>query len=174
MLPYEPITCPKCGAQSWEETYQCWLCRQKLLSAPRVAAEPAALLPPKTVVTAQNLTPATTQAMVPETARRVFSFSLSTLMIYITAIAVGLGLGMLHPALGIIYGIFIMLPMIATTLYGVRRRFRGKVDTFWKRVGRFVLNVVIFVSVLVAIVVAIGIACFLICIVNPPNFQHPP
>jgi hypothetical protein len=169
LLPYEPIICPHCGAPSWEETYRCWLCRRETHAAPRVVATTRiARLDASTVAI-----PAKPAKSAPEFApalRRAFSFSLMTLMSYITAIAVGFGLTWIYPGFGILYGLLIFLPLVLTSIASMIRRARGKVETRWRRVANFAMNVGIATGLLFSLAIAAFAAFFVICVFDPPTF----
>jgi hypothetical protein len=157
MSPYESITCPKCGAQSWDETYQCWLCRERSLAVntrgPPPAAQPWQRAEPGAL--AQALT------------------GTSTMFLFLAAILVGIGLTALLPILGIAFGLFVLIPLVSATI--MRRRGHAKAAMNWRqRVSNFFLSFTVVVAILMALGIAGIVAFFVNCVVNPqPLFIAP-
>ncbi|MCC6491730.1 MAG: hypothetical protein IT424_01775 [Pirellulales bacterium] len=96
-----PLTCPACGAEQAAGRTACWLCQAPLFGAGGGAEE----------------RPAAPHAA----AHAAYSFSISTMLIITTLVAVCSGLLASYPGLGVLVSI-LLVPVLVRTAKVVRRR----------------------------------------------------
>jgi hypothetical protein len=93
------------------------------------------------------------------------SFSLATLMVLITLVAVGLGLFAIAPGLGVLYCIA-LVPALVRTAVGVRKRVvTGQPLPFESKFQLFATSLAVSVAAFVAATVAFFATCFSSCLV---------
>jgi len=100
-------SCPECGGKNPRSAERCWLCAYEFAAPPRDTGLPSATPPPTRFAHAAD--PA------------AFSFSLSTLLLVMTLIAMVCGMLAVAPGLGVVLAIF-SLPVLARTSGVVRKR----------------------------------------------------
>lgn len=132
--------CPDCHAEVTTDAQTCWMCGRVL------NAVDAEVVDPRAPVSAD-------------------SFSLSTLMILVTLVAVGLGLFVTAPGLGILYTIA-LVPALVRTAVGVRKRVAaGKIMRREDKLQLFATSIAVSVAAGVAATVAFFATCLSTCFV---------
>jgi hypothetical protein len=130
--------CPDCHAEVTTDAQTCWMCGRVL-----------DLVDAELVDRAAPVTPAT--------------FSLATLMIVVTLVAVGLGLFVTAPGLGVLYTVA-MVPALVRTAVGVRKRAQaGKVLSVADKFQLFATSIAVTVAAGVAATVAFFATCVSTC-----------
>jgi len=147
--PTPPAACPDCGAALKPFATQCWLCH-RLLVVEAELVEPgspfeAQYAPPKWVNPAQ--------------------FSLETLMLVITLIAVCLGMIMALPGLGIVVAIVAAPALVRTLMAGYQERKSGTPMTLGEKLLTFAASTGVTLAVLVTGGTAFAAACVGSCFV---------
>lgn len=132
--------CPDCGAQTPLDAQTCWMCGRLLI---QLVAEP----PRRAVATSP------------------VSFSLATLMLMVTLVAVGLGMFAIWPGLGILYCLA-MAPALVRTAVGARRRqLSGQTLGLDRKFQLFATSLAVSVAAFVAAIVAFFATCFSTCLI---------
>lgn len=148
--------CPDCGAQVQPAAAACWLCQKPLASqAEIVEAEIVEPTPPPII-------PAWEQA------RRTASplqFSLESLMLVITLVAVCLGMIVVMPGLGVPVAIVAAPALVRTLIAGFQQRAAGSQMTLSEKALTFLASTGITMAVLAAGGTAFATACFASCLV---------
>jgi hypothetical protein len=141
--------CPECGAEIKPQDRQCWLCHRLLVIDAEVveSGSPFAeqVAPPKWVNPAQ--------------------FSLETLMLVITLVAVCLGMIMALPGLGIVVAIVAAPALVRTLVAGYQERKAGTPMTLGEKLLTFAASTGVAVAVLVTGGTAFAAACVGSCFV---------
>lgn len=128
--------CPQCGASCAVEATQCWLCRAALPAIPATAVEGR---------------PAAQQ------------FSLATILLVITLIAVCLGVFRQSPGFGIAVVCFAAPALIRTVVVGVQTKRVGQRLSIGDKLGVFAASLGIMLLVGIAGFIAFQIACWGTC-----------
>jgi hypothetical protein len=140
--------CPECGAAVKPLDASCWLCHRSLVVQAEVV-EPgpahARRLPPRAANPAQ--------------------FSLETLMLVITLIAVCLGLIMAAPGWGIVVAIVAAPALVRTLVAGYQERKAGTPMALGEKVLTFIASTGVTLAVLVTGATAFAAACMGSCFV---------
>ena len=141
--------CRDCGATIKPQDHQCWLCHRSLVVEAELV-EPSSPLashyvPPKRVNPAQ--------------------FSLETLMLVITLIAVCLGMIMALPGLGIVVAIVAAPALVRTLIAGYQDRQAGTPMTLGEKLLTFAASTGVTLAVLVTGGTAFAAACAGMCFV---------
>ncbi len=148
--------CPDCGAQVQPTATACWLCQKPLASqAEIVEAEIVEPTPPPII-------PAWEQA------RRQASplqFSLESLMLVITLVAVCLGMIVAMPGVGVLVAIVAAPALVRTLIAGFQQRAAGTQMTLSEKALTFLASTGITMAVLAAGGTAFASACFASCLV---------
>jgi 4-amino-4-deoxy-L-arabinose transferase-like glycosyltransferase len=153
MSPEQPIdlaTCRECRAANATTARRCWLCHADLTKPP---PPPATHLPPPLPVA--DVGP--------------WTFSLSTLFLLVTLLALGMGIFALAPGLGVLYAVLVAPPLFATSIVGVRRRRRGQAWGGKEKAATAALSVAGTLAGLSLLIVAAVVAFFIYCIVAISN-----
>lgn len=130
--------CPDCHAEVTTDAQTCWMCGRLLNVVDAEVVDRGTPLAPGT-------------------------FSLATLMILVTLVAIGLGLFVTAPGLGILYTIA-MVPALVRTAVGVRRRAKaGKVLAIEDKFQLFATSIAVTVAACVAATVAFFATCLTTC-----------
>src|SRR5882672_9411675 len=135
----QTATCPDCGASLAAGQARCWLCQRKA-SAPS-AENP--YTPPRPIASG-NL-PA--------------QFSLSSLFLVMTLVAVCLGVFMQAPGLGVLFGIVATPALIRTMIAASYQRQAGAPLTALEKVGTFFISWFIMGAIGLASFVAFAVVC---------------
>jgi hypothetical protein len=138
--------CSECGASLDARDRRCWLCERDLPAgsdSTNPYASPAA---------ARETPPA-----------GLAQFSLSSLMLVRTLVAVCLGVTMLAPGLGIGLIVLATPAFVRTMVAGLRSKQAGVALTPAEKVGAFLLSLAIMACIAVAAVVAFQVACWGSC-----------
>ena len=135
--PNEERTCPECGAALAPGASSCWLCRG--------TGQPDVQAPGPSSPFAER--------------RAAFQFSLATLMLTVTLVAVILGAFRVAPGAGIVLVIIVTPAWLRTCLSVARRKARGRPMTPAEKLGGFAGSV----GVVVIVGVAAGIAFYATC-----------
>jgi hypothetical protein len=134
--------CPECGAIVGQGVERCWLCGWQRESD---SSAPAESVPPP---------------VAPRPVDQGFSYSLETMMLVTTLVAVGMGAIVLFPGIGIILAIMLLPAFVRTSKVIRRRAEQGRTVGLWPRValffGSFTTALVIIVVVSVA---SVGTFC---------------
>jgi len=142
--------CPECGASVKPQDATCWLCRRSL------------------VALAELVQPATSPfrpGHAPRARANPAQFSLETLMLVITLIAVCLGMIMALPGLGILVAIVAAPALVRTLVAGYQDRVAGSPMTLGEKLLTFAASTGVTLAVLVTGGTAFGAACFGSCLV---------
>jgi hypothetical protein len=135
--------CPECGAIAGQGVERCWLCGWQRES--ESSSAPADSVPPP---------------VPPRPVDQGFSYSLETLMLVTTLVAVAMGAIVLFPGVGIILAIMLLPAFIRTSMVVRRHEEKGKAVALWQRVslylGSFATSIVILTVVAVA---SVGTFC---------------
>lgn len=149
-----PRRCPDCGADVRPSDERCWLCQRALSTADIVTAElvepPAPPIVPQWVQ-AQRANPT--------------QFSLETLMLVVTLVAVCLGMLAAAPGLGILASIVAAPALIRTLIAGYQERAAGSQLSLGEKVIAFLASTGVTIAVLSAGATAFLAACFASCLV---------
>jgi hypothetical protein len=133
--------CPECGALAGQGVEKCWLCGWQRESDSSSAPTESAPVAPRPV-------------------DQGFSYSLETLMLVMTLVAVAMGAIVLFPGVGIILAIMLLPAFVRTSKVIQRRAEQGRTVGLWPRValffGSFTTSLVIIVVVSVA---SVGTFC---------------
>jgi hypothetical protein len=148
--------CPACGAQVQPTSTACWLCQEPLAS-------------PAEIVEAELVEP-TPPPIIPawEQARRTASplqFSLESLMLVITLVAVCLGMIVAMPGVGVLVAIVAAPALVRTLIAGFQQRAAGSQMTLSEKALTFLASTGITMAVLAAGGTAFASACFASCLV---------
>ncbi len=150
-----PSRCPECGADVGPQDAACWLCRRPLASGDIITAEvfePAAPpIVPAWVAAQRTANPA--------------QFSLESLMLVITLVAVCLGMLVAAPGLGVLVSVVAAPALIRTLIAGYRERAAGGKLTLGEKLIAFLASTGITIAVLSAGATAFAAACFASCMV---------
>jgi len=140
-LATQTSTCAQCGAPWREESAACWLCGHD-------PAEPAQTVPPPR----------------PPAARQPFSFSLETMFVVTTLVAVLFGVCLIAPGIGFLLCI-LSLPAFLRTIMVVRRRDQiGRPVHRFERMLLFLGSIVtLYIVMMMALVASVGVFCY-VCI----------
>ena len=144
-----PSQCPECGAQLAGPAAECWLCHALVVITAEIVPEPSA--PP----------------IVPEWQRRQsgkpmpFQFSIETLLLVTTLVAVCLGASLAVPGLGIPVSIIAVPALIRTLVASHQQRSVGHKLSLVEKVLTFLAST----GVMIAVVAAGGAAFFATCTV---------
>lgn len=138
-----PPFCPSCGAGTAPDQTKCWLCY-----APLDAPPPALLA----VVIDERLA-----------AARSSQFSIETILLVTTLVAVLLGLFRYSPGLAVMLIIFSVPALVRTVFVGRREKRRGQRVSAGGKIGHFLLSLVIMYAVWVAASTAFFIAAVGTC-----------
>jgi hypothetical protein len=130
--------CPQCGASCALDVARCWLCHAELAPATDAEASPSP-------------TQATTQ------------FSIATILLVTTLIAVCLGVFRISPGLGLAIVAFAAPALIRTFVVGVQQKRVGQSLSIGEKLTAFVASLGIMILVGIAGVVAFQIACWGTC-----------
>jgi hypothetical protein len=128
--------CPHCGAEVQTPGSPCWLCRQKAAQA-----EPNPYASPRPI---ENAT----------------QFSLASLFLVMTLVAVCLGVFMIAPGLGILFAFITTPAFIRTMVAASRGRQVGEPMSAMEKTGIFLISWFIMCAVGIASVVAFMAVCF--------------
>jgi hypothetical protein len=139
--------CPECAALVGVGVPRCWLCGWRRDGAQ--ASTPPVIIP----------------SLVPRRPTdRPFSYSLESLLLLVTLVAVGLGAIVNFPGIGIVVAI-LMAPAFVRTAMVIRRRDEiGRPVTRWQRVGLFFGSFATAIVILVLVVVASVGTFFTVCL----------
>ena len=130
--------CPECGAEVAGGQARCWLCERKL----------------------HGPEPINPYAPPPSAAGNVPSqFSLASLLLIVTLVAVGVGLFRLAPGLGVLLAFFSLPALARTTIDVTKHKQRGAPLGVLGKVGSFVVSLVVVLTVTVAALAASFTVC---------------
>lgn len=140
--------CPECGAVVQPADAACWLCHRPLAVMAEVVESPP---------------------VVPDWEQRrranPAQFSLESLMLVVTLVAVCLGMMMALPGLGILISIVAAPALVRTLIAGYQEKVAGGHLTLAEKVMAFVASTGVTLAVLVTGFAAFGAACFGSCLV---------
>jgi hypothetical protein len=146
----KPRYCLDCGAEVRPDAILCWCCRHSLLES---EAEYALALKEL------HGSPFGTEP------RTKFQFSLASIMIVMTLLAVLMSIYTMAPGLGIALMVLSVPALIRTVVLAMQRGSRGKPLTFGQKAGVFAA----WIGLGVVIVIAAGVAFFVSCLVGLPG-----
>lgn len=133
------IVCPDCGATLAGGQASCWLCQRKhdegSVENPYASPRP----------TGESLP---------------WQFSLESLILVMTLAAVGLGLFMISPGLGVLFAFIATPALIRTIAASTVRKQKGDRLAVGEKVAVFLLSMLIMALVGLATFVAFGVMCF--------------
>lgn len=150
-----PNTCPECGAPLVKGAASCWLCCLKG-AAPAQASENAGVAVPKAADTNPYASPAP-----PPAANLDRTFSLSTMFLWTTLVAVVAALARIAPGLAIAAAI-LCFPAALRTVFAVGRRKSksGARMTVMDKIEIFLASFGIVLSIVIGAVSAFVATCF--------------
>jgi hypothetical protein len=148
----KPRYCLDCGAEVRPDAILCWCCRHSLLES---EAEYA--------LAAKELHGGGSP-FGPEP-RTKFQFSLASILIVMTLVAVLCSIYTMAPGLGIALMVLSVPALIRTVVLAMQRGSRGKPLTFGQKAGVFAA----WIGLSVVIVIAAGVAFFVSCLVGLPT-----
>lgn len=134
-----PVQCPSCGASVSPGQSSCWLCHAPL-AADETPASPFAPGHP----------------FVPRAAGQ---FTIATILLVTTLIAVCLGLFRYSPGLGVLLIVFAAPALVRTVFVGRREQRLGRRLTTGGKIGQFFVSLII----MYAVWMAAGMAFFMTC-----------
>lgn len=137
-------TCGECGASNRWPVTQCWLCHGDLEADNIVLAEVVSE-PPAFVTT------------------RGRSFSLASIFIVITLVAVGLGLSLVAPGMGFLFAIVALPALIGTMVRIKKQQLEGGPIGWSDKLTMFLLSTAVTVATIAVLCVAAFIALFVFC-----------
>jgi hypothetical protein len=139
--------CPECGASVKPGLDRCWLC-QRPQPIDAIVIEP----------------PGPFSAAPPRRGASPTQFSLETLLMIVTLVAVCLGLLMAAPGLGVLVSIVAAPALVRTLIAGYQRRAVGTPLSAGEKVLAFLASTGVTFAVLLAGLAAFGTACFATCL----------
>jgi hypothetical protein len=139
--PFASQRCTECGAGYRPGAKRCWLCGAKLPEEPIEA-----LVLPEAAADANTAT-----------------FSLSSLFLVVTLVAVGAGIAAAAPGLGVLFVIVATPALVRTIVVASRQKARGVVTTPTQKVVAFLASVGMVLLVILSIGVALFTACLTAC-----------
>lgn len=146
------IACPECGARNQSGVTRCWLCGAAWSLADAESD----------VVTAQ---------VVPQPAPdRHLSFTLATIFVVITLVAVACGVARIAPGLAVLIGLVGAPAVIITGVRSQRQRAAGHPMSRGEKFASFLLSAAIVAGVLYLLFIASGVAFFLWCLAGYGSF----
>jgi hypothetical protein len=131
--PDDGSLCAECGARLAAEAGSCWLCGTTLPPAASAAAEPVAA----------------------SERRAAYQFSLASLMLTVTLVAVLLGLFRMAAGLGITLAILVAPAWLRTCIVAARRKARGQPVPIPSKLGIFASTMGIVFGIVVIIIAAL-------------------
>src|SRR4051812_25608974 len=130
--------CPECGAELAAGQARCWLCARKFSEA-------------------ENSNPYASPQPVGE--NNDYQVSLASLFLIMTLSAVGTGLFLVAPGLGVLFAV-LSVPALVRTIVAAKQQWRaGAALTIGEKMGVFVVSFFIMVAIGIASSVAFGVAC---------------
>jgi len=135
--------CPDCGAEIAAGQTRCWLCERRLSGAD---------------LTNPYASPAVADG------NTASQFSLASLLLIMTLVAVCIGVFRLLPGLGILLAIFALPALVRTSMDVTKHKQRGAPLGMLGKVGSFVVSLVVAVMVTIAAFAA----AFAVCAVGLP------
>jgi hypothetical protein len=147
--------CPRCRAENRQGALHCWLCGLELRAVSRRAAPGEAA--PALIDDVQ---------VVPEGGG---TFSLTTLFLLITLLAVCFGLFAIAPGLSILLAIAVGPAFLRTLLVSYHRQKLGREVTPGRKVALFFMSVATIVMMAVVVIVAAMVALCVICFATLAN-----
>jgi hypothetical protein len=144
--------CPECGAELPAGQTRCWLCERKVSGA----ADLNPYASPR---------PAMDHASV--------QFSLASLFLVTTLVAVFLGVFMLAPGLGILLAVFATPATIRTMIASNYKRSAGTPWTTAEKIAAFFVSLVIMVAIGFAAFVAFQVVCWSGALLTQGNETYP-
>ena len=130
--------CPECGAELAVGQARCWLCARALSEAE--SSNPYASPQP----VGENID---------------YQVSLASLFLIMTLSAVGTGLFLVAPGLGVLFAV-LSVPALVRTIVAAKQQWRaGAALTIGEKMGVFVVSFFIMVAIGIASSVAFGVAC---------------
>ena len=132
--------CPECGAALDSRESKCWLCLRKLTAEPEMNPY---VSPP-----AQALAVSPAQ------------FSLSTLLLVMTLVAVCLGVTMAAPGLGVLLIVLALPALVRTVVSGLKQKQAGAPYTPSEKIAAYCVSLMVMLMVGVAGGIAFEIACW--------------
>lgn len=136
------VHCPECGAGVRADAERCWLCHREL-----GARDPYA--PPAEIV----LAPGSGTAQ----------FSLATILLVTTLVAVCLGVFRISPGFGVIVVVLATPALVRTIVAGTREKQRGHRLSVAEKIGTFAASFGVMILACVAGIAAFLAACFGTC-----------
>lgn len=135
-----PVQCPSCGASVSPGQSSCWLCHAPLEAMGETPTSPFA-------------------AEHPFVPRAAGQFTIATILLVTTLIAVCLGVFRYSPGLGVLLIVLAAPALVRTVFVGRREQRRGRRLTTGGKIGQFVVSLVI----MYAVWMAAGMAFFMTC-----------
>ena len=143
-------TCPECGARLKAADAKCWLCGRQLTHDAEI-------------VEATIVAPEWAEAHQPPL--KPWQFSLESLLLVITLVAVCMGMIVAMPGIGVLAAIVAAPALIRTLMVGYQERRLGHKQSMGEKVLAFLASTGVAIAVLLAGASAFGAACFASCLV---------
>jgi hypothetical protein len=159
-----PNNCPECGASFPQTAIRCWLCGWKV-------GDPVGIRAPKAGSGEVNPYAPPAPPVPPRGENLKWTYSLSTLFLWMTLISVVLGVWKMAPGLGIVLGVLSFPAALHTMgLAAYRKRRTGDSMSVADKIGAFAASFAFFVLVAIAVIIAAIGALFAICLAGS---NHP-
>ena len=143
-------TCPECGARLRAADAKCWLCGRQLTHDAEI-------------VEATIVAPAWVESHQPPL--KPWQFSLESMLLVITLVAVCLGMIVAMPGIGVLAAIVAAPALIRTLMVGYQERRAGHKQSMGEKVLAFLASTGVAIAVVLAGASAFGAACFASCLV---------
>jgi len=161
--PTQQISCPDCGAELQEDSRYCWLCGLAVREGVPAAAEPRSPFAGR----ARGHIADGGKPVVILDRRAGLQFSLATIMLSITLVAVLLGVFRMAPGLGIGLAILVTPAFLRTCIVTARRKARGESISLAGKLGSFAVSFTVTLGMVILLaalaIVSIFVALNAIC-----------
>ncbi|MGO8689882.1 MAG: hypothetical protein ACLQLG_09620 [Thermoguttaceae bacterium] len=149
--------CPHCGAMLAPGREVCWLCGGAAAARPGGAAVAAA-------TAAARIQSGSFAEYRPAATRGRFQFGLSSLLLIMTLVAILCSIIKMAPGLGIVLAILALPALVRTCIAASQEGASGQPMPFGKKLGVFLLTMVMSYAVLAAAGIAASVAFFFTCL----------
>jgi hypothetical protein len=145
--------CPQCGANCLATATKCWLCHGSLFADREIEIVNAELVHR------------------PPSALSEWFFGVSTVVILLVVLLVGIGIATDSPGTSMLYGIAVAPALIATIVRTMRKKERGEQVTWATRFVTLILSLAVTGVVVYGLIIAAIIATIVACFANPRGFH---
>lgn len=163
--PLELVACADCGASNASTAAKCWLCGRTFGAATAQPSQSSSPSPPSLPLLPAGASPFSAAGASTEERRGAWTMTLSSIFIFITLIAVGLGLAQVEPGLAIWYALIVGPAYTATAITTLTRRAKGRPMTRGQQLTVFGIATGITLIAIPCLAVAALAAFFVYCLV---------